>query len=88
MFFQVILAPRRSRNKIAFDPEQGIFTLKAVLPAGMTFPYDFGFLARTLGGNGDPMDVLLLMDEPVFPGIAARDSSASSKALELVVCGS
>jgi inorganic pyrophosphatase len=72
VFFQVILAPRRSPNKFAFDPEQGIFTLKTVLPAVMTFPYDFGFLARTLGGKGDPMDVLLIMDEPVFPGIASR----------------
>ena len=38
----------------------------------MTFPYDFGFLPRTKGGDGDPIDVLLLMDEPAFPGIAVR----------------
>jgi hypothetical protein len=72
VFFQVIGAPLCSRNKFAFDPEPGIFTLKTVLPAVMTFPYDFGFLARTLGGNLDPMDALLRMDEPVFPGIASR----------------
>ena len=46
--------------------------MKAVLPAGMTFPYDFGFLPRTLAGDGDPIDVLLLMDEPAFPGVAVR----------------
>lgn len=68
----IIETPAGSRNKFAFDPEQGIFTLKAVLPAGMTFPYDFGFLPRTLGGDGDPIDVLLLMDEPAFPGVAVR----------------
>jgi inorganic pyrophosphatase len=71
--FQVIVeTPRGSRNKFAFDGDQKIFTLKAVLPAGMTFPYDFGFLPRTLAPDGDPMDVLLLMDEPAFPGVAVR----------------
>ncbi|HSY02193.1 MAG TPA: inorganic diphosphatase [Acidobacteriaceae bacterium] len=68
----IIETPAGSRNKFAFDPDQGIFTLKAVLPAGMTFPYDFGFLPRTLAGDGDPIDVLLLMDEPAFPGVAVR----------------
>jgi inorganic pyrophosphatase len=68
----IIETPAGSRNKFAFDPEQGIFVVKAVLPAGMTFPYDFGFLPRTLAGDGDPIDVLLLMDEPAFPGIAVR----------------
>jgi len=38
----------------------------------MTFPYDFGFLPRTIAPDGDPIDVLLLMDEPAFPGIAIR----------------
>ena len=66
----IIETPAGSRNKFAFDPDQGIFTLKAVLPAGMTFPYDFGFLPQTLAADGDPIDVLLLMDQPAFPGIA------------------
>src|ERR1700723_1670518 len=64
----IIETPAGSRNKFAFDPNQKIFTLKKVLPAGMTFPYDFGFLPRTLAEDGDPIDVLLLMDEPAFPG--------------------
>jgi Inorganic pyrophosphatase len=38
----------------------------------MTFPYDFGFLPRTLAPDGDPIDVLLLMDEPAYPGSAVR----------------
>jgi inorganic pyrophosphatase len=72
-FVQVIIeTPAGSRNKFAFDPEQGIFSLKKVLPAGMVFPYDFGFLPRTLAPDGDPIDVLLLMDEPAFPGCAVR----------------
>ena len=68
----IIETPAGSRNKFAFDPNQGIFALKKVLPAGMTFPYDFGFLPRTLAPDGDPIDVLLLMDEPAFPGISVR----------------
>jgi inorganic pyrophosphatase len=38
----------------------------------MSFPHDFGFLPRTIAPDGDPIDVLLLMDEPAFPGIAVR----------------
>jgi inorganic pyrophosphatase len=68
----IVETPKASRNKFAFDARQKVFTLKAVLPAGMTFPYDFGFLPRTIGGDGDPIDVLLLMDEPAFPGITVR----------------
>lgn len=68
----IIETPKGSRNKFAFDTKQNIFTVKKVLPAGMTFPYDFGFLPRTLAPDGDPIDVLLLMDEPAFPGIAVR----------------
>lgn len=69
--FQVIVeTPKGSRNKFAFDPQQRIFVLRRVLPAGMAFPYDFGFLPQTTAGDGDPLDVLLLMDEPAYPGIA------------------
>jgi len=39
-----------------------------VLPAGMTFPYDFAFVPSTKIEDGDPTDVLVLMDEPTFPG--------------------
>lgn len=66
----IVETPKGCRNKFAFDPEQRIFALKKVLPAGMTFPYDFGFLPRTKAPDGDLIDVLLLMDEPAFPGCA------------------
>jgi inorganic pyrophosphatase len=68
----IIETPAGSRNKFSFDAEQGIFAHKKTLPAGMTFPYDFGFLPQTLAPDGDPIDVLLLMDEPAFPGIAVK----------------
>jgi inorganic pyrophosphatase len=64
----IIETPKGSRNKYAFDARQKVFSLAKVLPAGMCFPYDFGFLPQTLAPDGDPIDVLLLMDEPAFPG--------------------
>src|SRR5580692_384049 len=64
----IIETPKGSRNKYAFDPEASIFRLKKVLPAGMAFPYDFGFIPSTKAEDGDPTDVLVLMDEPAFPG--------------------
>ena len=64
----VIETPKGSRNKFAFAAEEHIFELKKVLPAGMTFPYDFGFVPSTKADDGDPVDVLVLMDEPAFPG--------------------
>jgi inorganic pyrophosphatase len=68
----IIETPKGSRNKYAFNQETRVFELTKVLPAGMTFPYDFGFVPRTLGGDGDPLDVLVLMDEPAFPGCALK----------------
>src|SRR6201986_3877594 len=68
----IVETPKGSRNKFAFDPAQGIFTLKEILPAGMVFPYDFGFLPQTIADDGDPIDVLLLMDEPAFTGCAVQ----------------
>jgi inorganic pyrophosphatase len=64
----IIETPKGSRNKYAFDESHGLFLLKRVLPAGMAFPYDFGFVPRTRAEDGDPLDVLVLMDEPAFVG--------------------
>src|SRR4030095_15907706 len=64
----IIETPKGSRNKYAFDAKQRIFQLKKVLPAGMAFPYDFGFIPSTIADDGDPVDVLVLTDEPAFPG--------------------
>jgi inorganic pyrophosphatase len=68
----IIETPKGSRNKYAFDPDEKGFTLKKVLPAGMAFPYDFGFVPSTEAADGDPVDVLVLMDEPAFPGIIVK----------------
>ncbi|HEX3821796.1 MAG TPA: inorganic diphosphatase [Candidatus Sulfotelmatobacter sp.] len=66
----IIETPKGSRNKFAFNAKERIFELKKVLPSGMAFPYDFGFVPSTLAADGDPVDVLVLMDEPAFPGCA------------------
>ncbi len=68
----IIETPKGSRNKFAFDPEQEVFALAKVLPAGMTFLYDFGFIPSTRAEDGDPTDVLVLMDEPAFPGVLVK----------------
>jgi inorganic pyrophosphatase len=64
----VVETSKGSRNKITFDPERGLYELTGVLPVGASFPYDFGFVPSTLADDGDPLDLLLLMDEPVFAG--------------------
>jgi inorganic pyrophosphatase len=64
----VVETPKGSHNKYNFEPELGLFILGGVMPEGMSFPYDFGFLPGTKGGDGDPLDVLLLMDSPAFCG--------------------
>jgi inorganic pyrophosphatase len=68
----IIETPKGSRNKYAFDPEQRIFCLKKVLPEGMVFPHDFGFIPCTEAEDGDPLDVLILMDQSAFPGCLVR----------------
>ncbi|HEY0004849.1 MAG TPA: inorganic diphosphatase [Pyrinomonadaceae bacterium] len=64
----IIETPRGRRNKYNFDEELGLFKLGGVLPAGAVFPFDFGFVPSTVGGDGDPLDVLVLMDEAAFTG--------------------
>jgi len=64
----VIETPKGSRNKYAYDPTKKAFKLSKVLAEGMMFPYDFGFVPSTKAADGDPLDVLVLMDEPTFPG--------------------
>ena len=64
----VVETPRGGRNKYSYDEESGAFRLKKVLPLGMSFPFDFGFVPSTLAEDGDPLDILVLMDEPAAVG--------------------
>src|SRR4051812_36673821 len=64
----VIETPKGCRNKYAFDFDARSYRLKSVLPQGSVFPFDFGSIPGTKAPDGDPLDVLLLMDEPAFTG--------------------
>ena len=65
----VVETPQGSRHKLAFDERLGLFRVKKVLPLGLAFPFDFGFVPSTRAGDGDPLDVLVLLDGPTAPGV-------------------
>ena len=65
----VIETPRDSRVKIDYDPKRNIFHVHHLLAAGLAFPADFGFIPRTKAADGDPLDVLVLSDQPGYPGL-------------------
>jgi inorganic pyrophosphatase len=64
----VIEIPTNERNKYELDKTYGVFRLDRVLHSAVHYPGDYGFLPRTLGDDGDPLDVLVLMTIPVFTG--------------------
>ncbi len=71
--YAVMETPQKTRHKYAFDAQIGIFMLKHTLASGLEWPYDYGFIPQTLGNDGDPLDILLLQDEPTFPGCLVKD---------------
>jgi inorganic pyrophosphatase len=64
----VVDTPKGSRNKYKYDEHLGLYRLSKVLPLGLAFPYDFGFIPSTRAEDGDPLDVLLVGEEALFPG--------------------
>lgn len=66
----LIEVPRGSQNKYEFDKEAGVMKLDRVLFAPMFYPCDYGYFPETLGGDGDPLDVLVMVTNPLFPGVA------------------
>ncbi len=64
----IIETPQGSRSKFAYEADKGVFVLTKVMPVGSVFPYDFGFLPSTQGEDGNPLDVLILLDAPLFQG--------------------
>jgi inorganic pyrophosphatase len=64
----LVETPRGCRNKYKLDEDTGRMKLSKVMPEGMVFPYDFGLVPGTEADDGDPLDVLILHDEPTFPG--------------------
>jgi inorganic pyrophosphatase len=64
----IVETPKGCRNKFTYDEKFDTFRLGGVLPAGAVFPYDFGFVPSTQAPDGDPLDVLVLLDDPVPTG--------------------
>jgi inorganic pyrophosphatase len=64
----VIEIPNGSRNKYELDKATGLFRLDRVLYSAVHYPGDYGFIPRTLAEDGDPLDILVLIQEPTFPG--------------------
>ncbi len=64
----IIDTPKGSRNKFKYDEQAQCFRLSRILPVGASFPYDFGAIPRTLADDGDALDVLVIGEEPSFPG--------------------
>jgi inorganic pyrophosphatase len=64
----IVETPKGHRNKYKYEERLDGFVLHGVLAPGAVFPFDFGFLPGTVGGDGDPLDILVLLDEPVYPG--------------------
>jgi inorganic pyrophosphatase len=70
----VIEIPRGSRNKYEYDHEQHVFRLDRRLFTATAYPADYGFIPETLSEDGDPLDALVLLEDPTFPGcwVSAR----------------
>jgi inorganic pyrophosphatase len=68
----VVETPRGSRNKYEYDPATGGIRLDRVLYSSVHYPGDYGFIPGTTSGDGDPLDILILVEEPTFPGCRVR----------------
>jgi len=70
--YTVVETPRGSRAKLEFDGKLGTFTLSKPLLAGLTYPYDWGFIPSTKADDGDPIDVLIIHDAATYTGLVLR----------------
>jgi len=68
----VIEIPKGSRNKYEVDHETGRVYLDRVLFTSFVYPTDYGFFENTLGDDGDPLDALVLLEYPLFPGVGVK----------------
>lgn len=72
MFEAVIEIPRGSRNKYEVDHKTGRVHLDRVLYTPFVYPVDYGYFDKTLGGDGDALDALVLLEFPVYPGVVVK----------------
>ena len=85
--------PRGSRNKYEYDHDLGLIKLDRFLSSSVVYPTDYGFIPETLGADGDPLDALVCVSEPTFPGchvsvraVALLDMSDEKGNDEKIVC--
>ncbi len=64
----IIETPKGRRSKFKYEEGSGLFSLSNILPQGFSFPFDFGFIPSTTAEDGDPLDLIVLMDEPAHVG--------------------
>jgi inorganic pyrophosphatase len=64
----VVEIPKGSRNKYEMDKERGVIRLDRRLFSATVYPADYGYVPETLAGDGDPLDALVLLEDPTFPG--------------------
>jgi inorganic pyrophosphatase len=65
----VVEVPKGGRAKLKWDPELEVFEASRYLPAGLSYPFDWGFVPGTRADDGDPLDALILADVPTWPGV-------------------
>lgn len=66
--YAIVEVPKGSRNKYEYSKSAGVIKLDRVLYSPLHYPGDYGFIPRTFWGDGDPLDILVMMNEPTFPG--------------------
>ena len=64
----IIETPKGSQIKFKYDEKENLFVFDKTLPMGQSFPFDYGFVPSTKGGEGDPLDVMIIAAEPTFVG--------------------
>ncbi len=64
----IVKCPKGCTNKYEYEPEKGNFKLSKIMPPGMAFPYDFGFIPDTKGEDGDALDIILISEVSTFAG--------------------
>ncbi len=67
--YTIVEIPKGSRNKYVYNKENGVIVLDRVLYSSMHYPGDYGLIPRTFYDDGDPLDILVMTDEPTSPGV-------------------
>ncbi len=70
--YMIVEIPKGSRNKYEYNKENGVIVLDRVLYSSLHYPGDYGLIPHTFYDDGDPLDILLMINEPTFPGAVVQ----------------